>query len=546
MTARLSDLMLAAGVLNTPEWFSKVEVPNWPMPHQMESFKQYTKQIRWGAFDEPGTGKTFPAQLHAVLMASLGNPVVFTMPPKLLEQFEEELNDFFVGIGDHLKIGNLNCPSGEKVKRVEQWDAEGWPDILLISYELYRRLNDPAPMRTVPRNLWRTEDGRPFWESPGQPVSNSAKPFTADGREISKRGKASNRWQFKLKKAGYNVYFFDEAHGLCGSDSIISRAVGEITLQMGDDVALYLMTGTPVPTHLEDAYGMIKLINPDAYSSRAAFERQHCIVETFKVRGKNGKTNKVRSVTGYKNVEKIHEELFRFASRTQKREVSALPDPVIGQIKVRLSGKHKKLYDKIVKDRFAVLGDRVLAPDSQSEMRALALQLISCPDEFDTSLSMDNEVAAACDQYLDSVNPANFKVIIFGYHKRVIRYLGERYQKWNPAVVFGESAGSKEIKKFKEDPSCRIAIINWLSGGAGLNLQMAHHLLFYECPTSPKDAKQAIARSDRTGQANIVNATFLRVMGTFSDRNFKNLLRNEESNNQAVKDKKDLLHEYLK
>ncbi|MCY1293037.1 hypothetical protein D9M70_422820 [compost metagenome] len=230
----------------------------------------------------------------------------------------------------------------------------------------------------------------------------------------------------------------------------------------------------------------------------------------------------------------------------QKRDVVALPDPVISQVRIRLSGAHKRLYSKVINDRFAVLGNTVLAPDNQSALRHLALQLISCPDEFDESISMDNELADAADTILDSINPANHKVIIFAYYKRTINFLAKRYEKWNPAVVYGESTSSKaDIHRFKTDPNCRIAIINWVAGGAGLNLQIAHHILFYECPTSPKDAKQAIARADRTGQANVVNVYFLRVLGTLLDRNFKNLLKNEEVNNQVVRDKKDLLHELL-
>ena len=42
-----------------------------------------------------------------------------------------------------------------------------------------------------------------------------------------------------------------------------------------------------------------------------------------------------------------------------------------------------------------------------------------------------------------------------------------------------------------------------------------------------------------------MNVYFLRVMGTLLDRNFKNLLKNEEENNQIVRDRKDLLHELL-
>ena len=257
----------------------------------------------------------------------------------------------------------------------------------------------------------------------------------------------------------------------------------------------------------------------------------------------------VQDIVGYFDTDKVHAALYANARRVQKRDVLHMPDPVISQIRVNLAGAHKRLYKKIINDRFAVLGDNVLAPDNQSALRHLALQLISCPEEFDPTgkIGQDNELAAACDAVMDSINPANHKVIIFAYYKRAIDFLAKRYAQWAPAVVYGESAsGRNEVERFKKDPNCRLAIINWKSGGAGLNLQVASHILFYECPTSPGDAKQAIARADRKGQQNIVNVYFFRVMSTLLDRNFKNLLKNEQSNNRVLRDRKDLLHELLR
>ena len=545
--SNLNDLMLSLGVLNTPTWFDKVQLPNWPMPHQAETLKAYSRFFRYGDFSDPGTGKTYPAQAHAVLMAALGNKVVFAMPPKLIGQFEGELYDFFCGVQNHLRVGRLDeLAAPKKLSQIQQWDATGWPDILLLSYDMYRFLNDRAPTKSIGRNLWRLQDGSPYWKEQDVPWVPNATPYTKDGREISKRGKASNPFCLKLLKVGYNVLFFDEAHALCGTESILSQSVKEMSDQLGDEIAIYLMTGTPVPTHLHDSYGIIRLINPQAYSSYAGFERRHCLTKLIPVRGKQGKQIKVKQIYGYQNTEAVHQAIYKNARRVQKRDVVPMPDPVVSQVRVRLAPRHKKLYDKIVQERFAVLGDRVLAPDSQSEVRALALQLISCPDEFDPTLSKDNEVAAACDALLDSIDPKQHKVLIFAFHKSVIKFLAHRYAEWNPAVVYGESSGSSDVEKFKKDPTCRVAIVNWVSGGAGLNLQMAHHVIFYECPTSPKDAKQGIARVDRKGQANIVNVYFLRVMGTFSDRNFKNLLKNEISNNEVVRDTRDLLHEFLK
>lgn len=548
MAANLSDLMLANGVINYPAWFQKIGLPNWPMPHQAVTLKTYARKMRYLDASDPGTGKTFPAQTHAVLMAALGNKVVFTMPPKLIGQFHQELLDFFVGIDQHLKVDHLDVPAAKKAKLMSQWDLDGWPDILIMSYDVYRLLNDNSPMKKIGENLWFRENGEPFFKAKGEPYDPKAQPFTKDGRPINKRGKAANPHRFRLKKAGYNVLFFDEAHALCGTESILSNSVSDMSVQLGDDVAIYLMTGTPIPTHLHDVYGILRLVNPEAYPSKASFQRQHCLTEQFTIN--NGKKEvKIQRITGYKGVEKIHSALYQNAVRVQKRDVLTLPDPVISQVRVRLSGSHLALYKKIINDRFAVLGDKILAPDNQSALRHLALQLISCPDEFDETgkIGQDNELSAAADAILDSINPANHKVIIFAYYKRTIDFLAKRYAQWDPAVVYGESSsGREQVERFKNDPSCRLAIINWKSGGAGLNLQVASHIMFYECPTSPGDAKQAIARADRKGQQNIVNVYFMRVLSTLLDRNFKNLLKNEQENNLVIRDRKDLLHELLR
>lgn len=545
--ATLDDLMLSVGVVNYPQWMSQVEIPNWPFPHQMDTFKEYVRAIRYGDFSDPGTGKTYPAQLMSALMASLGNKVVFTMPPKLIRQFIGEYKEFFPGLHENLSIDHLDVGAVQKTKRMERWDKEGWPDILLISYDVFRSLNSRAAKVTVGRNQWKLPNGENYWtrdENGNQvPKDRSATPHTKDGNPITFRkgkAKAQNNNQMRLKNSGYEVFFFDEAHALCNPESIAWKSLQHMDHTLGDDIAVYLMTGTPVPTHLEDVYGLIRILDRTAYTNKTQFDRKHVILNP---------NTQFRHVLGYKDEETVYKHLYKRARRVQKRDVSNLEDPLITSTPIQLAGKHKQLYDKILRDRFAVLGDKVLAPDNDSALRNLALQIISCPDEFDDTggIGKENELTKWLDDKLESINPANHKVIIFAHYKSTIQFLAKRYKAWNPAVMNGATtAGWKEVDRFKEDDSCRLFVVNWASGGAGLNLQVAHHIAFYEVPTSPKDAKQAIARADRTGQFNMVNVYFPRVIGTLFDRNFKNLLKNERQNNKVVRDKHDLLYEQLK
>lgn len=534
----LDALFTHVGVASTPTWFRQIKLPNWPFPHQMQVLQKYARNTRFGDFSEPGVGKTYPAQAHAVLMAALqqaagtNEKVFFAMPPKLIRQFYHEFHDFFVGIEKHIYIDHLDCSAMQKKKRIETWSADdGWPNILIGSYEMFRRFGSKRLMVTVPSNQIITREDGSRW--------------TKDGREVNQRNKAKNLHQDGLYGAGYRIFFFDEAHALCNPESIVFKTIERMDCDHHRDIAIYPMTGTPVPTHLENIYGLIKLLNREVYTNKAQFDRRHVILDP-------GST--FRSVLGYKNIEPLNDYLYARAIRVQKRDVyKDMPEPLCSTIPVRLSGIHKKLYDSVLGERFAVLGDRVLSPENDSALRMLSLQLISCPEEFDPEgingkIAQDNELAQSLDALLESIDPSKRKVLVFSHFKSTIKALARRYAHFNPAVLNGASTqGHKEVDRFKNDDSCRIFFLNWISGGAGLNLQAnCSHIVFYECPTSPKDAKQAIGRVDRHGQKEQVNAYFFRVMGTYADRNYKNLLKNEQQNNEAVRDRHDLLYQQLK
>ena len=576
MAASLHDLMLAVGVGNHPDWFEEIPIPYWPMPHQLDMIKKYPWNDRYGDFSEPGAGKTYPAQTHAIMMAALGNKVVFTTLPGLIPQFMAEFEEFFPGIGSKLKIDHLDCTATQKKKKEQVWDIEGWPDILVMSYDIYRLYNDKHPVKKIGNNQWKLrninqigtdleyatsffleedipavpgingEPDKPA-RSKGDPRFPKAQPYTRDGRPINKGGKAKNPKQMLLKELGYAVLFFDEGDALCGMESILSESVAEMSMRLKDDVAIYILTGTPIPTKLHNAYGLIRLINPDAYLNKASFIRQHCEMEEFNVPLPGGKSKKVKQFVNYFNTEKIYESLWKNAHRVQKRDVIAMPEPIISEVPVRLSGRHLKLYRQIINDRFAILGDTVLAPDSASALRHLALQLISCPQKFDPTLTECDELSRATGDLVESINPGpKRKLIIFAFYRQAVEGLAMQFAHRKTAVIYGGTHDRQaELDKFLYDDECDTIVIQWVSGGAGLNLQVAGYIIFYECPTSPKAAKQAIARADRKGQQNIVNVYFMRVKSTLSDKNFKALLANEESNNRAIKDKHDLLFELL-
>lgn len=57
-----------------------------------------------------------------------------------------------------------------------------------------------------------------------------------------------------------------------------------------------------------------------------------------------------------------------------------------------------------------------------------------------------------------------------------------------------------EVRRFNQDPDCRVFVVNTQSGAKVLNLQVARYIAFYESPVSPIDRQQAEKRCHREGQ----------------------------------------------
>jgi len=70
---------------------------------------------------------------------------------------------------------------------------------------------------------------------------------------------------------------------------------------------------------------------------------------------------------------------------------------------------------------------------------------------------------------------------------------------------------NKTIKKFREDPSVRILLINLRAGGCGLNLIEANHVILMEPYWNESEQQQALNRAYRLGQKKEVKVYRLQI-----------------------------------
>jgi len=282
---------------------------------------------------------------------------------------------------------------------------------------------------------------------------------------------------------------------------------------------------------------MIHLITPEEFPTLRSFERQFCIY---------AKDTDFKTLIGYQNQEQLHEKLYLQSRRVTKQEVlKELPPMIPEAVVVELSATHKRWYKKLLTERVLDLPDEYIDATQASKLRQVALQMITVPERF-IPVKVDNLLLQAFNAKLEVINPIKNKVIVFSYFTETIAFLKETYAQYNPAVINGQTKDkTAEKRRFMDGDDCRIIFINWISGGAGLNLQIASHILFYEQPTVPSQAIQAIARSHRGGQDKTVNVTFFKVLGTLMAKSLKMLLTKDKHVNDVVQDKHEMLHELL-
>lgn len=508
---RLSKLYQKCG-FDCPDSLSHIEINVEPWAHQVEDLHCLLDNERYGIWNDAGTGKSLAMYASSALWAALGNKTVVTMPPKLCGQWIKEFKDKFRGIEDVVTIFDYSKLTAKKKKdALYRWvnGLEPPPDILVVSYNNFRDLH---PIKRKQNRRVKQPDG-------SYEIIKSPAPLR----------------HHPLKTLGYSVLQFDEAHKLKNSDSTVHKVLWKWVGESEGDYALHLFTGSPIPNTLMDAYGMIRLVNPEAYLTKRAFERKHVVYNEF---------SDFKEIDHFENEELLYENLYKHGRRVTKTDVLDLPPMLPIQHDIELSAAHRKLYRNLLNERFLELPDgTVIDASDASKLRQVAMQLLTSPEMY-TDEKITNELESWLFETLEAIG--KHKIILFCHYKSTVKKLADVLSSYNPAVLYGETKdGDEQVRKFNEDPSCGIFIVNIDSGGAGLNLQISSYIIFYEPPQTPMQAHQGIARSWRGGQNKSVTVFFPRITKTIAAKRISNLLDKEQVNNAVVRDRDALLYELL-
>ena len=469
-----------------PTWAKNVNMPKKPFPHQLDDLKFFNKFTRFGLLSEPGTGKTLPIQAQGACLAACKNKVVYIMPPILLNQFYGSFRDNYQGIEEYLTIEILRGTPKQRDKLTGSWDSSTYPDILLMSFSMF----------TIYHEI--------------------------------------------LKAVGYAMLFIDEATAVKNTSSKIHKAVHNF-VNAGNGLAL--VTGTPIETNVEDCYGLIRLLTPTAYSSKANFEFVHVVKEFAPPHMAH-----MAKTLGYKNVDLLNYNLYAQSRRVRKKDVSDLPPRLITEYLVDLTPAHKSLYREIIEERLVEVGDELLDMTTSQALYQATQQVLLNPEKFGKVIK-DNALFEMLDSVVQILDSR--KIIVYAWYNDSVDTICNRYKHLNPAKINGTVTGVRreaEKQKFIHDNTCKMVVSNPKSGGVGIDgfQDICSHVIYAEVCAQVGTFYQSIDRVHRRGQkATTVNIYLLVAKDTVAVKLRNNLVKKDEWNESVTRDKRTVLAELM-
>lgn len=503
----LAEFYRQAGVKDIPAFAPFVRLGKEPFKTQVQGVTLCLHDQWYGLLDETGAGKSIPAVAAGLYYIGFGNKVLVVTLASLLYQFAESVVKDFAGVDRYVRIHVLDQGPEKRRKLFAEWDAGGsWPEMVIMSYEMFAICGLYAVMKQAGYDVLITDESQK-WKAPGKKFYQRIKEYVGD----------------PFKK----------------------------------ETAFFPMTGTPMHTQLTDAYCIVSLLSPGAYTSYDHFLARHCVYKKVRLKEprklKNGrKQTHFKLLTGYTRHAELSAALYAHARRVMKRDIPELADlkePIITEVPVKLSDAHLTLYRRLVNDKFIELDNgNIITALQEQELRQRVLQMVTCPELFlDEGKTIDNQVLATVRDLVESV-ASESKVILFLHFRETVQRYAAALQEFNPVLIYGgETAAGRERSRqtFLNDPDCRLLIANVKSAGAGFNFQsVSHTTIFGEPMASPGDFKQAMDRVVRPGQLYQCNTYIIKALSTVAPMAIKEMLRREGDITQVTMDAKNLRHFY--
>jgi len=329
----------------------------------------------------------------------------------------------------------------------------------------------------------------------------------------------------ELINGGFDLIIVDEANAI---KTVQTERWKCLAALVKPSTRLWMMTGTPASQSPLDAYGLAKLVNPDAVPKFFGAFRDRVMIKLSQYRW-----------APRQDAQAIVHQVLQPAIRFTKEECLDLPDMLYSTRDVPLTPQQTKYYDAIRKQMAVIAaGAEVTAVNAASMLNKL-LQIsqgaVYTDDRDVVEFDVDNRV----NELLDVIAGTNEKVLVFVPYRHTLEMLNDRVIKagYTTATIHGGVAANKRaeiIKEFQTEDDPRVLIMVPQATAHGITLTRANQVVWWGPVSSTEIYIQANARAHRAGQKNCVTVTHLQ--GSPVERRMYTMLQNKVDLHQALVD----------
>jgi SNF2 family DNA or RNA helicase len=279
-----------------------------------------------------------------------------------------------------------------------------------------------------------------------------------------------------------------------------------------------MMTGTPAAQSPLDAYGLAKMVNPNAVPRFFGSFRDMVMTK----------------ITQFRWVVKPHASdtvfnILQPAIRFTKEECLDLPDMTYVKRVVELTRQQKKYYDMLKKSMTMTVGDDEVTAMNAAIIMNKLLQISAGAVYTDDGDTLEFDIKHRYKVLKEVIDESSQKVLVFVPFKHTIDILTDKLRNDGVAteVIRGDVPVAKRtdiFKRFQNTPDPRVLVIQPQSAAHGVTLTAANTVVWWGPTSSLETYAQANARVHRSGQKH--RCTVVQLQGSAVEKRVYSLLDN--------------------
>lgn len=320
----------------------------------------------------------------------------------------------------------------------------------------------------------------------------------------------------ELEAGGFDLVIVDEANAV---KSVTTDRWKALATLIKPTTRLWMMTGTPASQSPLDAYGLAKLVNPDAVPRFFGAFRDRVMIK----------------LTQYKwaprqEAQNIVHQVLQPAIRFTKEECLDLPDMLYSTREVPLTAQQIKYYEALRKQMITVAAGSEITAVNAAAMLNKLLQVSQGAVYTDDGDVVEFDVANRVNELLDVIAQTDHKVLVFVPYRHTLEMVEARVKAagYTTATIHGGIAAPRRadiIKQFQTEDDPRILIMIPQATAHGITLTRANQVVWWGPVSSTEIYLQANSRAHRAGQTNKVTITHLQ--GSPVERRLYTMLQNK-------------------